>query len=294
MKVRLLYFSGTGCTRYVAAAFEKELKENNINVDIQDLRESIPDIENSYDLLIICYVVHACNPPKPIMDWVENQKDIENIPAVVISVSGGGEITPNKACRVALIQALKKRKFNVIYEKMLVMPSNWTITTKDVIIQKLIEILPFKVAYIVHDILEEKTLHSRPGIGNRIVSFLCRLEWKGSKHFGKNIQVTDECIGCSICERNCPVGNIENSNVKPQFLDKCVLCLSCIYSCPQNALRPGIMKFMVIKNGFDFKEYLKEQIDLNNIDIQSETKGYLWLGVRRYLLDKEDILKPVK
>ena len=292
MIVRLVYFSGTGCTRYVAEAFEKELLANNIVVDVQDLRVRAPELSNRYDMLIICYVVHASNPPRPIIDWVEMQKDIGKIPTIVISVSGGGQITPNKGAHVAIKRVLKRKKFNVFYEKMIVMPSNWTIPTKPEIGQALIDVLPLKVAYIVHDILDRKNVFIKPGVGNRIISFLCRLEWKGSKYFGKDIKVNDNCIGCSICEKNCPVGNIENSKVKPQFLDKCVLCLNCIYSCPQKALSAGILKFMVIKQGFDFKKYLIEPIDIRNLDIKAETKGYLWLGVRNYLLNKEDILQP--
>lgn len=49
------------------------------------------------------------------------------------------------------------------------------------------------------------------------------------------------------------------------------------------------MKFMALEKGFDLKEYLGKRKESKDIDIISETKGYLWLGVRRYLLDTGDI-----
>lgn len=49
---------------------------------------------------------------------------VEGRLAVVVSVSGGGEISPNTACRAATLRQLEKKGYKVFYEKMVVMPSN--------------------------------------------------------------------------------------------------------------------------------------------------------------------------
>ena len=106
--------------------------------------------------LVLCFVVHACNAPAPVMNWVKNLEQANNKPVVIISVSGGGEVTPNLACRIPIKRAFKKKNYDVIYEKMLVMPSNWIVETKQVLSSKILQVLPFKVSYIVNDVINGK------------------------------------------------------------------------------------------------------------------------------------------
>ncbi|MBQ9708701.1 MAG: 4Fe-4S binding protein [Firmicutes bacterium] len=50
--------------------------------------------------------------------------------------------------------------------------------------------------------------------------------------------ITEDCIGCTKCKRNCPVDAI-TGNVKELHVidhDKCIKCGKCIESCPKNAI----------------------------------------------------------
>ncbi|MBQ8151752.1 MAG: 4Fe-4S binding protein, partial [Firmicutes bacterium] len=50
--------------------------------------------------------------------------------------------------------------------------------------------------------------------------------------------ITEDCIGCTKCKRNCPVdaitGNVRELHVIDH--DKCIKCGKCIESCPKNAI----------------------------------------------------------
>lgn len=54
--------------------------------------------------------------------------------------------------------------------------------------------------------------------------------------FEKNFGVESNCNGCGICEKVCPVDNIEVAK-KPSFKGNCQQCLACANHCPQKAIR---------------------------------------------------------
>lgn len=52
----------------------------------------------------------------------------------------------------------------------------------------------------------------------------------------------DKCVGCGMCEKLCPVGDIEISEAHlPQWKGskKCMTCYKCLHHCPQNAISWG-------------------------------------------------------
>jgi ferredoxin len=281
MTILIAYFSGTGSTRYVAETFEKEFRCRNLSVEVRDTSGNTAP--PPHDLLVICFAVHACNAPVPVLKWVENLPEADRIPAAVFSVSGGGEITPNLACRLGLKKRLKKKNYHVIYEDMIVMPSNWIVGTKPVLIDRLLEVLPVKVSHFADELLAGKSRQTRSGLGNRILSLLGKLEPAGARRFGKKIRVNDRCTGCGQCARECPVGNISMKESLPVFSGSCILCLKCLYGCQFQALEPGMAKFIVISEGYDFNKMVAAKGEPADIDLVKETRGFLWLGLRRYL-----------
>ena len=50
---------------------------------------------------------------------------------------------------------------------------------------------------------------------------------------------TEKCISCGLCERVCPVRNIERPNGHPVWQHRCVECLGCLHICPKEAIDFG-------------------------------------------------------
>ena len=52
-------------------------------------------------------------------------------------------------------------------------------------------------------------------------------------------QITDKCIGCTVCAKKCPVGAITGVVGKEPYVidqDKCIKCGMCLASCKFGAI----------------------------------------------------------
>ncbi|HEX9059276.1 MAG TPA: EFR1 family ferrodoxin [Clostridia bacterium] len=283
--VNIVYYSGTGGAEKVSLCFKNAFIKKGYNVMVHHIREEAQYIAQKHELLLVIYAVHACNAPEAVYKWIKNIDKVDGISAVVISVSGGGEVPPNTGCRVSCIKKLQNKGYRVFYEDMIVMPSNWIVSTKESLALMLLAVLPEKVEKIVNDVLLDVTRRTRPLLIDRLFSFIGRLEKYGAKSFGKKIRVAESCSGCGWCADNCPSGNIKMVEGRPDFKGRCHMCLKCIYGCPCKALKAGFVKFVVIKAGYSMKELEKKLPYKEKVNLEEVASGYVWGGVRKYLSD---------
>lgn len=310
----IVYYTGTGSTKLVAEEVHSNLSMKNVTAEMHRLTEASKDdlIQKAAacQSLILIYSVHAFNAPDLVYTWLKDFAEQGHVAdgmqkkALVISVSGGGDMLSNTACRVKAKRLLEKKRFKVVTEAMVPMPNNWMSATPDDISKALIGVMPKKVDQMVDAFLQNKAvavLSTKPI--DRVITSLGRLEVKGGIQFGKNIKVSEACNGCGWCEGNCPASNImmiESDSITnsdstpthvkheiPTFGQVCHFCLGCIYGCPQKALTPGKMKFAVIPTGYPLKKYMQQpEVPLTVHELMEQMKGMSWNGVRRYLNDK--------
>jgi ferredoxin len=288
--VVLAYFSGTGCTKAVCDCFEQQFLEQGL--DCKKINMAVSkyfDIETA-DTLIIFSPVYAFRLTSVTEQWVKNLPEVKNKSAVIISVSGGGEVSPNTACRVYCKGLLKKKGYDLIYEKMIIMPSNFAAQAERNLNLGLLKALPQKVQTIIADIVSGKKNITAPKFQDRCFAAIGKAQQIGARFFGASIRVAQCCNKCGLCIRSCPKKNIKLVNGLPKFGFHCMFCLRCIYNCPCKALTPGILKFAVLKDGFDLRK-MSEQARKENIRINyQQDKDILWQGVVDYL-SEDDYLK---
>lgn len=281
--VTLAYFSGTGGTETIVRCFETQFLKAGINVNIVDIACC-----NTYykekvsELLIIFSPVYACRLASIVELWTKNLPKTQNMLAAVISVSGGGEISPNTACRIYCKRLLIKKGYHLIYEKMLIMPSNFAVQAEYQLNLLLINAMPRKVEQIVTEILSGEVNFTRPRFLDRFLAFICNAEHFGAKIFGLSIRASKACNQCGLCVQKCPTKNINIQNGTLRFGFNCIWCLKCIYSCPNNALSPKIMKFVILKEGYNLKEMSEEAKSQCDMEYKL-SKNMLWQGIINYL-----------
>lgn len=282
-KIKIRYYSGSGNTQYVAETFEKAFLKMNCCVDLKNISSIECEEKTFCDRWVVFFPVHAFDSPEGIYDWIKCLSPETKRSVAVISVSGGGEMGPNKGSRYRVIHLLEKKGATVFYENMVVMPSNIFISTDPVIEKLLLQILPKVGTAMVAEMLTGEVRRNKVGIGYRALSATSKIEKKGAKWFGKSIQVKDSCISCGWCSQACPSGNIEMAHGKPIFKSQCHLCLKCIYGCPTQSLYPKYGKSFVLKDGYQIEKIKKSPSVEASCEWQEKVKGILWVGVKKYI-----------
>jgi len=279
----IVYFSGTGGTAKVAFALEKELIKKGITVNTYELNGKSKS-ESLGDLFILMFPVYAANAPKSIDEWVKAAPFGNSKKTAVISVSGGGEMIINTACRVSTIKGLVKKGYDVFYEEMFVMPTNCFVSNSDELNGMLLDVLPRKADNAVQKIITGNLHRKKPLIIDRLISKAMLIEKHAAKIFGKHLAANALCSGCGLCAENCPRNNIIMQNQKPVFNGNCVICLKCVYACPQKAIIPKYFKSFIIKEGFDIDAIEEKAKNIIKYPpVKEAVKGFLYKGVREYL-----------
>jgi len=248
------------------------------------------------DHLVLMFPVHVFDAPQPVYEFIEQLPLVKGRRAAVVSISGGGEVFPNRACRRVVCLKLEQKGYCVDFESMLVMPNNTIIPTGENTSLGLLRILREQsdeaveqlavCDEIASDLADGVTRRVFAPRGDRIFAGFSRHEkdTPGLKKFGERIKAGDTCNYCGWCVQACPQNNISmaSDTSLPHFGSSCALCLRCIYGCPEHALSPGIASFLVIRNGFSLSK-MEQQDSIDQTELDRELKGALWVAVRKYI-----------
>lgn len=115
MKINILYFSGTGNTRYVADYLGEKLKNESHIVKIDSIDENTI-LDKDVDLLIIGGPNYASNVPEKLLKWVVKNVPKNNSNAIVFCTSAG---IVNAHGVDSLENKLKKRDITLLVKKLL-------------------------------------------------------------------------------------------------------------------------------------------------------------------------------
>lgn len=245
MKIKMIHFSGTGNTKYIATYLGDKLKANNHNVSISSIEEN-PTIEKDIDLLVVGGPIYAGNVPEKLIRWINKNIPNSNANCIVYTTS----VAAGNAYGVdSLAKKLAKKGYNILAKEVCLMPGNlyfgkYHQFSRDEINETLLNINKKldELAIKIHLNNFENTDFENKGV--LVKDFLADTFSVMAKFIGKNFSADDTCVKCGLCIKSCPQGNIhydKNNNIK--FSNKCMMCTRCIHICPKNAINYKGVKY---------------------------------------------------
>jgi len=225
----VFYFSGTGNCLKVAKDIAQELE----NSEIVSMAKSF-NFTQQYDRIGFVYPTYFWGLPKKVIEFIENINLENNKGAYFYAITTYGGSAGNAIYQLYELM-LKRHGIKLHYGQKLQMFSNYVIMYEmsekiDEITQKSHE----KLIPIINSIKMKK--NNRVNKFTKICEFINKDFIKKVSNMDKDYTVNDNCTGCTICEKVCPVKNIEMANNKPRYKHHCENCLACIQFCPQKAI----------------------------------------------------------
>lgn len=236
MNNKILYFSGTGNSYYIAKKISEQIK----NAEIVKITKKLLQKEIIVDCNIfgLVFPVYAFGIPTLVKKTVDKIK-IKHSEYFFVTATHGG--APEKTLEKLEKHLLKKGiKINSTFD--IKMPGNFierNKKSKDEVLEKLnegeVQINEMIKRIRNKEIIKvEKTKKIKAIIKSGMINKLfVMLENK----FDKNFFVKDDCIGCGICKQICPSNNIILSSKKqPVWQHNCSVCMACLNWCPNKSI----------------------------------------------------------
>lgn len=244
-KVEVCYFSGTGNSLAVARDLAGKLDAKLTSVVSAMSQESV-NIET--DAIGFVFPIYDFKPPPVVEDFVHKLKDIDSKYLFAVCTYGiapaqslkhfakvvdscGGQLSAGFAVGMphsgigsgAVTEAQRESMFASWEDKLEEVCDS--ISSR--------EAGRIESSNLLFDFFQPRIISMVPSL----LKFLGQVLPKGLESLA--FTPSEDCNGCKICERICPMNNVEMVDDRPVWSDNCAGCFACLNWCPKEAISLG-------------------------------------------------------
>lgn len=234
----VIYFSGTGNSRYLAEMIAKITGDSIICANDYIKSGKKADFLSDTPYVFVC-PIYAWQIPRVFERFIMDASFSGSDKAYFLPNFGAS--MGKAAFFIERLCTAKSMKCMGVYG--IKMPENYIAMFKapaPAEQEKLIAAAEKKIPKISQYIIQKKELPksdskaSAGPIARSIAPFFYRFAVKD-----KAFKATDKCTGCGKCEKLCPMNNIKIKDGKPSYGGNCTHCMACICGCPFEAIEYG-------------------------------------------------------
>ncbi len=234
----IIYFTGTGNSRYIARILEKQLRDTAVNAAELIKSGQNPDL-NSDKPYVFVSPVYAWRLPRLFEGWIKGCKFGGNKKAYFILTCGDSI----GAADYYAEKFAQEKGFEYMGTAEVVMPENYIVMfsapeKKEIpeIISRAKNTAENLSEFIISETSVNRKKHTLAGnLCSHIVTPFFYKFYIGAEKFYSR----DTCISCGKCVESCMLNNIVLKDGRPLWGKACTHCMACICKCPVGAIEYG-------------------------------------------------------
>ena len=234
----ILYFSGTGNSKYVAKRIADALGDEIVNLNDRIKSSDTSPVETG-ERLIVVTPTYAWRIPRVVRDWLRKTEPRGARLAWFVMTCGGEIGNTDKYNR----ELCTEKGLSCMGTTQIVMPENYIAMFSAPQADKARQIVAQAEPRIDRAIAaiqaNQPFAPTRNNLYDRFMSGPVNPIFYKFFVKANAFTASSACIGCGQCVKRCPMNNVTLKDGKPSWGKNCTHCMACICYCPKEAIEYG-------------------------------------------------------